>query len=136
MSDNQLPVPKAEPVYYEPRQIGILTFVFGPFAGVWLLWRNWKAAGEDERAVKTAIAGVIGTLIITKLADFLPGMIWLIFFVCFAYSSLFAGIAEKWQKSVIEGLKAKGLKRASSWKFCKIGILLFAAYWIVGSLIP
>ncbi len=121
--------------YYDARQIGILTFIFGPFAGVYMLWRNWKSFGNNNLAIQTAIVGVAVTLIISKLADLLPMAIWLIFFVCFTYSGLIAGIAVSWQGHVIEALKARGVHRDSSWRFCKVGFVLLGAYALIDSFI-
>jgi hypothetical protein len=121
--------------YYDAKQIGILTFIFGPFAGVYLLWRNWKTFGDNNKAVHTVIAGVAVTLIVSKFADHLPDAVWLVIFVCFGYSGFFAWLAHAWQGTVIDALKAKGLPRGSSWRFCKIGIVLLAAYALIDALI-
>jgi len=124
------------------QQLSLATVFFGPFAGVYLLARNFRLLGDIFKAKRTLIFGyslatlyLIGTVFIPdNVGHFLRyGLPWV-------PAGIIYQIAYYQQKQAIVGYGTSGsMKRYSAWKMLGVGLLsllvslfiLFAAYAVV-----
>jgi hypothetical protein len=57
---------------YSPVQVGICSFVGGPIAAVFVLWKNFQSLGKNSLAKQTLAWGVLLTLLLFSTIPFLP----------------------------------------------------------------
>jgi hypothetical protein len=57
---------------YSPVQVGICSFVGGPCAAVFVLWKNFQSLGKNSFARQTLVWGLLLTLLIFSTIPFLP----------------------------------------------------------------
>jgi hypothetical protein len=111
--------------FYDPYQIGLFTFFFGPLAGAWYLSRNWKAFGDEGAAFRTMLTGWAGTMLMIVCMQFLPEEFPKIV-LPLAYVGIVECIVKTQQQAGIESLKAAGVPRASTIRAFSVGLLWLA----------
>ena len=57
---------------YSPVQIGVSSFIGGPCAAVFVLWKNFQGMGKGSAAIKTLVWGGLLVLLILLVLPFLP----------------------------------------------------------------
>ena len=107
---------KKKAFLWSPLQIVTASFVAGPFAGCYMLGKNYKIFGLSNLAKNCYIVGLLFTaalfvglsFIPEHLIEKIPGSI-----IPIAYSSTIYGFAKSYQKPKIEEKYQEGLKRHS-----------------------
>lgn len=116
-----------QPLYplYDHVQIGLATFVGGPFAGAWLMRRNWVRLRQERAARITLIVGVLATLATFGLAFALPD-----WFptpaLPIGYVVLAVQLTRVYQDQPYAHHIARGGARASTWKAVGAGFVSLA----------
>ena len=138
------PPPNRQPrgYLYTPSQVGFLTFLFGPLAGVWILKTNFDVLGKPEYSKRTIINGIGATLFLFVCSLLLNRRLpTYIIQMCF---SLFAAFVVRRFQLTREGILAsQEFAIESSWKGLKVGLaatlvslvlfgLLIAIFYSVG----
>jgi hypothetical protein len=57
---------------YSPVQVGLCSFVGGPIAAVFVLWKNFQSLGKNSLAKQTLAWGSLLTLLLFSTIPFLP----------------------------------------------------------------
>ena len=83
---------------YSPKQVGISSFVGGPFAAVFVLWKNFHALGNRSGATHTLMIGSLFTVVMFLVLPFLPEK-FPSYAIPLAYSLGARFFAEKYQMS-------------------------------------
>jgi hypothetical protein len=107
---------------YAPNLVGLATFLGTPFAGSVLMAINEHRVGRTSVAVKTALAGFLGTGLLLGLASLLPDT-----FPRFPISigplMLMIAVAKSRQDAFVRQHLAVGGKRGSGWAAAGIALL-------------
>lgn len=111
---------------YSEGWIWFASYFGGPFAGCYLMSRNFEAFGNIQYAEKSFRIGIISTLLFFFAFSFIPKDIVDIlpeFTIPLIYTSIIAGFVQKYQtKDLNEHIKNGG-KKYSGWKVFGISII-------------
>ena len=107
---------------YAPNLVGLATFLGSPFGGSVIMAINEHRVGRTRAAVKTVVAGFVGTGLLFALAALLPTGV-----PRFPFSLgpllLMMFIARTRQDAFVRQHHARGGKRGSGWTAAGIGLL-------------
>jgi hypothetical protein len=107
---------------YTPGHVGLATFLGTPFAGSVIMALNEHRVGRTGAAVKTALAGFVGTGLLLAVATLLPDGIPR-FPISVGPLLLMMAIARGRQEAFVRQHHAMGGKRGSGWAAAGIGLL-------------
>lgn len=107
---------------YTPGHVGLATFLGTPFAGAVIMAINEHRVGRTAAAVKTALAGLVGTGLLLAIATLLPDGIPR-FPISVGPLVLMMAIARSRQEAFVRQHHAMGGKRGSGWAAAGIGLL-------------
>jgi hypothetical protein len=107
---------------YAPNLVGLATFLGSPFAGSVIMAINEHRVGRTSAAVKTVLAGFVGTGLLFALAMALPTSVPR-FPVSVGPLLLMTFIAKSRQDAFVRQHLAMGGKRGSGWAAAGIGLL-------------
>src|SRR4029077_14950967 len=83
---------------YSPTQVAVSSFLGGPLATVYVLWRNFLSLGDSSAAAKTAIWGILMVLAFILVLPFIPDNIPIPRVVIpAAYTAMATSVAQKYQ---------------------------------------
>lgn len=114
------------PKFYGQRAIVLSSFFFGPLAGGYLFFQNFKKMGDIKAAKATIFSTVIFVLAVFPILFLLPdkvigkipnSLIPIVSAVCFKI------YYDRYQKSRIEEMLSEGAIKESGWKATGIGFL-------------
>jgi hypothetical protein len=114
---------------YTPRQIYMASFLGSPVAAAWLMHQNFRALGDDSRALRTLWLGFAATLVVLTVAFFLPSRFPNLLFPL-AYSFAIYQYALILFKSTYDKHIKDGGRRGSWWMV--VGASLLADLILVG----
>ncbi len=107
---------------YAPNLVGLATFLGSPFGGSVIMAINEHRVGRTRAAVKTVLAGFVGTGLLFALAALLPtGVPRFPFSVGPLVLMMF--IARSRQDAFVRQHHAMGGKRGSAWAAAGVGVL-------------
>jgi len=107
---------------YPPNHVGLATFLGTPFAGSVIMAINEHRVGRTTAAVKTVLAGFVGTGLLFGLAALLPDGIPR-FPISLGPLFLMVAIAKSRQDAFVRQHHAMGGKRGSGWAAAGIALL-------------
>lgn len=107
---------------YTPNHVGLATFLGSPFGGAVIMAINEHRIGRTGAAVKTVLAGLVGTGLLVTVASLLPDGV-----PRFPFSIgpllLMGAIARSRQDAFVRHHHAMGGRRGSGWAAAGIGLL-------------
>ncbi len=107
---------------YAPNLVGLATFLGSPFGGSVIMAINEHRVGRTSAAVKTLVAGFVGTGLLFALAMLLPASVPR-FPVSVGPLLLMTFLAKSRQDAFVRQHQAMGGKRGSGWAAAGIGLL-------------
>lgn len=113
---SRYPEPGANKMF-SGNQIAILTFFFGPLAGVTMLKKNFDVMGERTHAKNTLIYGLLASAILFLASPFLPNSIPAAVYAI-SYTIAAQNYFKTYQKTAFENAE-----RESTWKALGISAL-------------
>lgn len=133
---SRYPEPGANKMF-SGNQIAILTFFFGPLAGVAMLKKNFDVMGERSHAKNTLIYGLVASAVLFLLSPFLPESIPAAVYAI-SYTVAAQTYFNTYQKTAFQNAE-----RESTWKALGISalciivtaiilILIIMAYGVMG----
>jgi hypothetical protein len=120
---------------YSPLQVLAASFVGGPFAAVFVLWKNFQGLGRSSRAAHTLLWGILLALLIFAILPFLPDK-----FpnspIPIAYSVAAMSIAQQSQLSKKAILESEQYEMHSNWNVfgISVGFLVVTAVIVIAAL--
>jgi hypothetical protein len=121
---------------YSPTQVACAAFFGGPLAGVFVLWRNFRALGDDDAARRMLIWGAVLAfallLIVPFLPDWFPNLL-----IPLAYALAARSFAQNYQlsKSDIEASEQYTFQSIGNVVIVSVAALLvfliIAVFWIL-----
>lgn len=111
---------------YSETAIAVSTAIGGPLAGVYLISKNFKRLGFEERSKKWLYYGILGTIVFFVLiltiprqfTNSIPEQIWQI-----AVAGLMYYLVVKYQQEYIKSHFDNGGPKASAWGAAGYGVL-------------
>src|SRR2546430_5404072 len=99
---------------YSPIQVAVSSFVGGPFAAVFVLWKNFQGLGSTSRAAQTVLWGTLLALLIFAGVAFLPER-FPNYVIPIAYGGAAMSIAQQFQLSKKAILESEQYEIRSNW---------------------
>jgi len=115
---------------YSPNQVGCAAFFGGPFAAVFVLWRNFCALGKGVAARQTLIWGALFSLALLLVVPFLPDKFPNLA-MPIAYTLAARLSADKYQLSKLAIQESEHYAFQSNWNVSGIIFAMFIAFMII-----
>jgi hypothetical protein len=121
---------QGKPKVYSPNQVGIASFVGGPFAMIFVLWNNFIVLGNRSGAMQTLVWGFLFIVALLAILPFLPEK-FPNYAIPVAYTVVARIVAEKFQLSKQAILKSEQYAFQSAWNVAGISIGFLVAFFAV-----
>ena len=116
---------------YTPGQVAVSSLLGGPFAAVFVLWKNFQGLGKSSNATHTIVWGTFLALFVFLIVPFLPEK-FPNFVVPAAYTGVAISVNRQYQLSKKEILESERYEIRSNWNVLGISIaFLFATVAIL-----
>jgi uncharacterized membrane protein YkvI len=116
---------------FSPNQVGIGSFVGGPFAAVYLLWSNFRALGNASAARATLLWGIVFIVALLAILPFLPEKFPNLL-IPVIYTVIARLIAERFQMTKRQIAQSEQFDFQSNWLVAGLSVLCLAIFFLVG----
>ena len=116
---------------YSPTQVAIASFVGGPFATVYVLWKNFHSLGSDGAAKQTIIWGIVFIVAVLVALPILPDS-FPNYAIPIAYAIGARFFAEKHQMTKQAIVESDRYGFHSGWNVAGVSISCLIAFMVVG----
>jgi hypothetical protein len=115
---------------YSPSQVAVGSFCGGPFAAVYLLWKNFQALGRSTAARQTLIWGVVFLLAMFASLPLLPDS-FPNYAIPVAYALAAGFVADKYQMSKAAVAASAKHDFHSNWNVAGVSIIMIVSFFTV-----
>jgi hypothetical protein len=112
---------------YSPNQVLAASFLGGPLAMVFVLWKNFQALDDPHGMRQILLWGTVFVVALLVFAPLLPS--WPDYVVPFAYSFAAWSLAENFQMS------KQAIRDSQTYEFQPVGYVIAVSFFFLGAMI-
>jgi 4-amino-4-deoxy-L-arabinose transferase-like glycosyltransferase len=115
---------------YSPNQVAVFAFFGGPLAAIYVLWRNFRARGNDDGAAQIILYGsifIVALMVVLPiLPDHFPNYV-----IPFAYTAAAHALARQYQLTKQAIGESAQYEFQSGWNVFGIAVACLIAFFVL-----